>query len=117
MQNRWLKWQPDHTTNSSVLRKVELTKLTVTDQTKTHMGSVSFGSGLPQGKSITHISSSVVGKVSKRDRREATERYLSERHEPIVLPPMCTCLAKPYPHDAHRNEEALFKKHLNMRLR
>jgi hypothetical protein len=111
MQNRWLKWQPDSTTDASTLRKTDLTKPTITDKNTLARDSVSFGSGLPQRKSITHISSPVVGKVSKRERREVTGKYLSEKHEPIELPPVCTCGAKPYPHGTHSNEKALFERH------
>ena len=116
MHDRWLKWQPDSTSDVSTLRKTALTKPTITDKTAITRGSVSFGSGLPQRKSITRISAPVVGKVSNRERREATGRYLSEKHEPIELPPICTCGAKPYAHDAHSNEKALFELHRRMRL-
>ena len=117
MPNRWLKWQPDNTTEVSTLRKNDLKKPAITDKKPIAKGSVGFGSGLPQRKSITHISLPVVGKVSQRERREVTEKYLSEKHEPVELPPVCTCLAKPYPHDAHRNEKSLFERHHSMRLR
>jgi hypothetical protein len=117
MKNRWLKWQPYSTADASALRKTDLTKPTTTDKNRITGGSVSFGSGLSQRKSITRISSPVVGKVSNRERREVTARYLSERNEPIELLPLCTCGAKPYPHDAHSNEKALFERHRSMRLR
>src|SRR4051794_23733857 len=116
MQNKWLKWQPDTTSDALTVRKNDLTKTAIADKNTLARGSVSFGSGLPQRKSITHTRSLVVGKVSKRERREATEKYLSAKHEPIERSPVCTCGATPYPHDAHSNEKSLFERHRSMRL-
>jgi hypothetical protein len=83
MQNRWLKWQPESATEATNQRKDELIKPETTDKTALVGGSVSFGSGPPQRKSITRISVPVREEMSEWERREATEKYLSQKHEPI----------------------------------
>jgi len=116
MSSRWLTWQPPSNATVSARPKKEPTKATIPDKITAARGSVSSGSGTSPRKSIIRFSSGVVGKVSNRERREATDRYLSEKHEPIELLPVCTCRDKPYPHDTHNDETALFEQHRSMRL-
>ena len=54
------------------------------------------------------------GKVSAKERREATQRILAEK-QVYELELMCNCSQYPFAHPAHTNELSIFNYHSSLR--
>ena len=56
------------------------------------------------------------GKISKADRREATEKWRASMvPDSIPVGPMCRCSERLYGHDAHTSEIAIFDYHRSLK--
>jgi hypothetical protein len=55
-------------------------------------------------------------KVSKSERRKATEKWRASMvPDSITVGPTCQCSERPYTHDAHTSESAIFEYHRSLK--
>jgi len=55
--------------------------------------------------------------IPKKERAEFTKKYLAEKHEEVIIEPLCTCSEKELPHKAHTEEKGIFEYHQSLRYK
>lgn len=55
------------------------------------------------GLGTKSYNNSAEARESKRQQAEATERYLAQPREPVIVRLQCTCISYPYPHPPSRH--------------
>ena len=52
---------------------------------------------------------------NKKERAEATRKWLEGKHEPILIGPICCCSQFKFPHPAHTDELGIFEYHRSLK--